>query len=170
MQRVIGRQAEPRFSNDVKYRSVRSRERIRFDIPLTEEDVDWYGRGAAGVLGIGASHQDFVQPVTGRTAGYTPVVSSKGVSRKACAIFLIVFALALLTPLSGSIMALSDASKTVAQLDSSIEKEAETIADLEVQLASANSQYDVRYLAAQMDMHAATYKDIVYLTLPDRGN
>ena len=82
MQRMAGRSTGPKFSSDLNQRNIRSRERIHFDMPFIEEEVDWYGRGAAGVLGIGATHRGFVQPVTQHTGSYVPPMSARGVSRK----------------------------------------------------------------------------------------
>ena len=166
MQRMAGRSTGPKFSSDLNQRNIRSRERIHFDMPFIEGEVDWYGRGAAGVLGIGATHRGFVQPVTQHTGSYVPPMSARGVSRKCFLAIMVALVLVLSIPLGSSIVRMSDAAKAVDRLNASINETEALNGDLEAQLAEKNSKYDVRYLAAQMDMHAATSRDIVYLTLP----
>lgn len=166
MQRMASRSNSPKFSSDLNQRNIRSRERIHFDMPFAEEEVEWYGRGAAGVLGIGVANRGFVQPVTQHTGSYVPPMSAKGVSRRCFAAIMLAMLVALAIPLGSSICEMSDAAKAVDKLTSSIQETEALNTDLEAQLAEKNSKYDVRYLAAQMDMHAATSQDIVYLTLP----
>ena len=142
----------------------RSFERIHCDFSY-EEDVMWYGRGAAGVLAIGARHTGFVQPVRSRPAAAVQSVSSSGVSGKAFLAIVMAVVFALVIPVANTLIEMTELSKAVDALNESIKSVEATIALQREELSTKNSQFDVQYLAAQMGMHAATERDTVKLTV-----
>ena len=142
----------------------RSSERIHCDFGY-EEDVMWYGRGAAGVLGIGARHTGFVQPVKSRSAATPQDVSSSGVSGKAFLAIVMAVVFALVIPVANTLIEMTELSKAVDALDESIKSVEATIVLQREELSTKNSQFDVQYLATQMGMHAATDRDTVRLTV-----
>ena len=162
-------QRAARVNLNKELNSHRSSERIHCSFNV-EEDVEWYGRGAAGVLGIGVRHATFVQPVTSRSAAVTPDFSGRGVSRRALFSIVLALVVALMIPLTSTLIEMSDMSKTVSGLESGIEAAEARIVEQEKELADVSSKYDVQYLAAQRGMHAATSRDTVYLTVHGSGN
>ena len=153
--------------NSLEYtRTVkRAQERIHLSVQFDMEETEWYGYGAAGVLGLGVRNNGFNQPVAAYAAGKERTFSGKGVNRGVAFVMLIALTALLAALVFTNLFALTETGGRVTKLETELQTQMQCVQDLKQQLSDAQKDCDIAYLAPQLGMHRETAKDTVYLTV-----
>ena len=143
----------------------RAQERIHMSVQFDTEDTEWYGYGAAGVLGLGVRGRGFNQPVAAYAAGKGASFSGRGVRRSTAFAMLIGLALLLAALVFSNLFTMSAAAERVNDLTKLVKEQRAAVYALEGELGDAKAKCDIAYLAPQLGMHKETTKDTVYLNV-----